>query len=91
MNENPLILILLGKSGAGKGTQLNLLRERLGLEFIGTGNLLRERKKIKDFTGKKLLKLLTMGELLLLLFHLSYGWIHLKKLKIIKEILMVLL
>lgn len=45
MNENPLILILLGKSGAGKGTQLNLLRERLGLEFIGTGNLLRERKK----------------------------------------------
>lgn len=61
MNENPLILILLGKSGAGKGTQLNLLRERLGLEFIGTGNLLRERKKIKDFTGKKIAEVIDNG------------------------------
>ncbi len=45
MNKNPLILILLGKSGAGKGTQLNLLRERLSLDFVGTGDLLRIRKK----------------------------------------------
>ncbi len=61
MNKDPLILILLGKSGAGKGTQLNLLRERLGLEFIGTGNLLRERKKIKDFTGKKIAEVIDNG------------------------------
>ena len=61
MSKDPLILILLGKSGAGKGTQLNLLRERLGLEFIGTGNLLRERKKIKDFTGKKIAEVIDNG------------------------------
>ena len=61
MNKDPLILILLGKSGAGKGTQLNLLRERLDLEFIGTGNLLRERKKIKDFTGKKIAEVIDNG------------------------------
>ena len=61
MNKNPLVLILLGKSGAGKGTQLNLLRERLGLEFIGTGDLLRKRKKIDDFTGTKIANVIDNG------------------------------
>lgn len=61
MNKNPLVLILLGKSGAGKGTQLNLLRERLNLEFIGTGDLLRKRKKIDDFTGKKIASVIDSG------------------------------
>ncbi|MFA5228576.1 MAG: nucleoside monophosphate kinase [Candidatus Paceibacterota bacterium] len=61
MNKNPLVLILLGKSGAGKGTQLNLLRERLNLEFIGTGDLLRKRKKVDDFTGKKIAEVIDNG------------------------------
>lgn len=61
MNKNPLVLILLGKSGAGKGTQLNLLKERLGLEFIGTGDLLRSRKKIDDFTGRKIAEVIDGG------------------------------
>ena len=61
MNKDPLVLILLGKSGAGKGTQLNLLKERLNLEFIGTGNLLRERKKIQDFSGKKIGEVIDSG------------------------------
>jgi len=61
MNKDPLVLILLGKSGAGKGTQLNLLKERLNLNFIGTGDLLRSRKKVEDFTGKKISEVIDNG------------------------------
>src|SRR5262249_48122143 len=35
-------LILLGPPGSGKGTQAELLSERLRLEHIGTGDILRE-------------------------------------------------
>ena len=49
MNKSPLILILLGKSGSGKGTQVDLLKEKLKLDSLGTGALLRERKNIPDF------------------------------------------
>ena len=61
MNKNPLVLILLGKSGAGKGTQLDLLKNNLKLDFIGTGELLRNRKKIEDFTGKKIADVIDNG------------------------------
>ncbi len=61
--KNPLIIILLGKSGSGKGTQAELLQKKFGLEYIGSGDLLRIRGKRKDFTGKKLTKVLTKGEL----------------------------
>jgi adenylate kinase len=35
-------LILLGPPGSGKGTQAELLSRRLGLEHVGTGDILRE-------------------------------------------------
>ena len=35
-------LVLLGLPGAGKGTQARLLVERLGLTYIGTGDILRD-------------------------------------------------
>ncbi|MDD2696834.1 MAG: nucleoside monophosphate kinase [Candidatus Pacebacteria bacterium] len=62
--KNPLIIILLGKSGSGKGTQADLLREKFGLDYIGSGDLLRARGKKKDFTGRKIAKILAEGKLI---------------------------
>lgn len=62
-NSNPLIIILLGKSGSGKGSQAELLCEKMDFEYIGSGDLLRERAKVGDFVGKKLVQLFKTGEL----------------------------
>ena len=35
-------LILLGAPGAGKGTQAEIICERLGIPAISTGNIIRE-------------------------------------------------
>jgi len=61
MKSSPLILSLLGKAGSGKGTQVNLLKEKLDLDFLGTGELLRTRKKIDDFSGKKIASVVDSG------------------------------
>ena len=54
----------MGKSGSGKGTQAKLLQEKFGLAYIGSGDLLRDRSKKKDFTGKKLTRMLLAGLLI---------------------------
>lgn len=51
--KNPAVVILLGKSGSGKGTQGELLVKKFGLERIVSGDLLRARAKKNDFTGRK--------------------------------------
>jgi len=51
--KKPSIIILLGKSGSGKGTQGDLLVKKFGLERIVSGDLLRARAEKKDFTGQK--------------------------------------
>jgi len=51
--KKPLIIIILGAQGSGKGTQTKFLMEKFGLEYIGSGDLLRARRKKKDFTGIK--------------------------------------
>ena len=46
-------LILLGAPGAGKGTQAELLMEKLSIPGISTGNMLREAIKNGTELGKK--------------------------------------
>lgn len=57
----PLIIILLGRSGCGKGTQAELLQKKFGLEYIGSGDFLRKRIKTRDFTGEKIEKVIKTG------------------------------
>lgn len=55
------VIILLGPPGSGKGTQVRLLQERFGLERIGSGDLLRARKKKRDYTGIKIGQVIDKG------------------------------
>lgn len=63
-SSKPLVVVFLGKSGAGKGTQLDLFKERMGFDFIGSGDLLRNRKKVDDFTGNKISDVIDNGGLI---------------------------
>ena len=46
-------LVLVGPPGSGKGTQAKLLAERLGLRYIGTGDILREAIRSGSEAGKR--------------------------------------
>ena len=69
------IIIILGKSGSGKGTQAKLLSDKTGVYIMSSGKLLRARVKKSDFLGKKLRKIIHGGGLSPspLVFHL---WLH---------------
>jgi adenylate kinase len=54
-------LVLVGPPGSGKGTQAKLLVERLGLAYIGTGEILRDAIKQGTPTGKLADPLLKQG------------------------------
>ena len=56
-------LILLGAPGAGKGTQAELLFEKLGIPSISTGNMLREAMKNGTELGKKAKQYMDEGAL----------------------------
>ena len=62
-SKNVKALLLLGPAGSGKGTQAKLLCKKFGLEYIGSGDVLRARQKTKDFTGSKLTGVMNRGEL----------------------------
>ena len=56
-------LILLGAPGAGKGTQAELLVEKLSIPAISTGNMLREAMANGTELGKKAKKYMDEGSL----------------------------
>jgi adenylate kinase len=58
-----LNLILLGKPGAGKGTQAERLKDDFGLPYIGTGDLLRKHKEEQTDLGKEAAAYMDNGDL----------------------------
>ncbi len=56
-------LVLLGPPGAGKGTQAEILRDRLSLEHLSTGDILRSEMKKETELGKKAKEYVESGKL----------------------------
>lgn len=58
-----MIVILLGPPGVGKGTQGKLLCDRMGLEHLSTGDLLRAARREGTELGRKAQSFMDRGEL----------------------------
>ncbi len=56
-------LILLGAPGAGKGTQADIVCEKLGIPTISTGNIIREAVKTGTEMGNKAKEFIDSGAL----------------------------
>ena len=56
-------IIFLGAPGAGKGTQADIIAEKLGIPTISTGNIIREALKNGTEMGLKAKKFIEAGEL----------------------------
>jgi len=59
--SKPLNIILLGRSGSGKGTQLNLLKKKLPLYEIDTGALLRQFIKTNNPLQESISRIINSG------------------------------
>lgn len=59
----PLTVIFLGKSGSGKGTQVELLMQKEHFQVIEMGKLLREFSKQENAVAKRLANVLHEGKL----------------------------
>ncbi len=59
----PDIIVLMGPQGAGKGTQAQMLAERLGLPQIATGDILREMAQSSTPLGLKVREIQAAGQL----------------------------
>jgi len=68
-------LVVLGKSGSGKGTQVEMLAKEYNFRVISSGNLLRARAEQNDFVGQRIGEILNKGGLVPtpVVFHL---WLH---------------
>lgn len=60
--KNPLSIIIFGRAGSGKGTQAELLAQKFKLIHFSSGETLRWRQKLGDFTGRKLKKVMNEGK-----------------------------
>jgi len=69
-----LNIILLGRSGSGKGTQAELLRDKFSLINIDTGDILRELAKRRDRFGKTISDTISKGRLVPL-WLVIYCWL----------------
>src|ERR1044071_4579155 len=58
-----MIIILLGAPGAGKGTQAEILEERLQMVHVSSGDLLRDHRKRGTELGKVAEGYMVKGEL----------------------------
>lgn len=58
-----MILMLLGPPGAGKGTQSQIISEKLGLPQLSTGDMLRAAVKAETPVGLKAKKIMAEGSL----------------------------
>ena len=54
-------LVLVGPPGSGKGTQAELLVKRLGLTYVGTGDILRDAIRAAPRSGKQVEPLIKQG------------------------------
>jgi adenylate kinase len=62
-NKRTVDIVLFGPPGAGKGTQASILKDKLGLQYIATGDLFRHHIKNKTALGKKAQQYIDNGEL----------------------------
>lgn len=59
----PVYVVLLGPPGAGKGTQAEIISEKLGLAHVSSGDLFRENIKNQTVLGKEVDAILKRGDL----------------------------
>ncbi len=58
-----VLLVLLGAPGAGKGTQADVLTERIGVAHVSSGDLLREHRAQKTKLGSQAQSYMDKGDL----------------------------
>lgn len=61
--KQPLILILLGPPGSGKGTQADLLKQHYRIPHVSIGDILREHVKNQTPLGKEAKEYMDQGKL----------------------------
>ncbi len=63
MNEKATYIVMLGPPGAGKGTQAEILAQKLGLVHVSSGDLFRENLSNQTELGKLAQTYMAKGEL----------------------------
>lgn len=58
-----MVYILLGAPGSGKGTRAAILKEKLQIPHVSTGDLLREKVKCGDELGTKIASIINAGNM----------------------------